>query len=1669
MKKRLISFIVVTAMLLTPFSTLTLAETTKPSDLPQNEIQQEIYEAEDAQITKAAIDTSLDDYSAEGYVDKMKNGSSVTFTVDVFETGDYGVRLRYSNGTGSNKTINVYANGKLIRTTTLSPTINWDTWDEHLDNIPLNKGKNTISYKIDAGNTAENIKLDRIALSRIYEAEKGKLLNGISIMTDHIGYSGTGFAAGFTANGHGVQFEVNAQNEGEHSLILRYSAGQTNYARSLSVHVNDSKSRVSMASLRSWDAWADHQLTVYLKKGTNTITIKRDPGDNGEINLDYITLKQCNWTYVGAIETVEGDNTSQLTFDCGNALVQITSISPNMVKVWCEPSGKFDRKYDSFAVLNESIDPQKLKLSDKGAYYQFSSGSMVVRINKNPFKITYLDNKGNILMENDSKSMGWSTDGELTVNNKLQPDEQFWGLGEKKSAFNRRGSEQVMWSCDAYGADPNDSVPAEWDNGRWYMANPYFISSKGYSIYFDNTSRTVFDLGKGDPDKFSFGSYNPNPAGELIYYFTYGPSIKQITKTYTDLVGKTFFAPIWAYGNMQCHWGYKQEDIIRVSQTYRDKQIPLDVIMADIDWYEYLCSPSQWNKQNFPNPDEMLKTLDKLNVKLGLINDPNITDRDNNADFVFGDANGYFVQNHSGKTKLVDWPWGAASGLTDFFNPAAQEWWGSLMDHLIDDGIITYWMDMNEPSNYNPDWLFWNEDGKSFGNLSELKNAYALKHNETLFNKLTETGNRTFLLTRSGFPGTQRYAAPWTGDITCDYLSMYEQINMGTSLSLTGYNYWGFDIGGFFGGNMTDDQFKRWIQAATFTPVHRFHYILGGGEKEPWNFNSEEVARNYINLRYRLIPYMYSLTADNIIGIGIEEGYGEGGTGLPLVRPMVMEYPDDKQTWHMDSQFMSGPFFLVAPVCDETYSKQVYLPEGYWYDYNDSKLIYGGKQYINYDAPADTLPVLVKEGAIIPMMPVMQYIGEKPLDVLTLDIYPHVNGGNSQFVLYEDDGQTESYKDGIYTTTKYTLETKSAGDNKTLTFKIGERSGEYTDIDQRDYIMQFHADFKNLSVTKDGQKMSEYSSLEELNSAVSGFYVDKLNKITYVKAQDDAKAATIVLSGTPVGNSVIYQAEDAKLAGNAEVKTEKSGYSADGYVANIDSEGDGIILPVKDIPQDGDYALSIRYINEAQQSKQLTLSYNSDKIKLDFSPATSWDTAIAVIPLKSGENSISLKFEDGDSSGVLIDYISVDLIPISIPEITEKRLYINSAELLNGAKVGYDTATPSGFGYATNLNATGDGVKFKGVNVLADGQYAIKIRYTNSHEAGRLFQVYANDNVDQAVNAVFPRLTSWNNWDEIVVNLPLKAGDNTITIVYGPGSTGSVHVESISFSVTPVSMTQIPLVNGGFEKGSLEGWNAVSISGGSGRGVDQQDAYVGRYKFYYYSTASKQRLNQTVTGIENGRYMVSAWIKLSVNRPNVARIELSDFDGDTVKYLDLPHNGSYQKFTCFADVKDGKIDIAFYMDAPDWCSFQIDEVQLWRIKTPEQVDYKAQLNSVIKEYEDVANEGYTVESWHNFKSMLSAAKAILQDQQSSAGKVFGILTKLAQAKDSLQTATQILKGDLNQDGKLTVVDVVAMRGIIMTDNGPSNEQLEIGDINNDGNISVVDVIALRSLIMDQNE
>jgi len=834
-----------------------------------------------------------------------------------------------------------------------------------------------------------------------------------------------------------------------------------------------------------------------------------------------VSVQTTRFAYIGKVTGYEkqGDNT--IIFNADPAKVMIKAVSPDIVKVWAEPTGgEFERNYESVAIVKDDLGQGSLTLDDKGDYYELSTGKLRIKAFKASFRLEYYDLQGNLLMKGkEGKSMGWNAGKEVGVWNELQEGEHFWGLGEKTESFDRKGNKIYQWGVDMWGADQMAPNTGE---GRWYGANPHFMSSKGYSIYFDNTSRTCFDMGKSEPGTYSFSSLEPAAGGELLYYFIYGPTPKQMVKNFTDITGKPFMPPMWAFGNMQSHYGYTQTDIERVAETYRQKQIPLDVMFSDIEWYEKFSSPDKWNTRNFPDPQAMMGKLNALNVRLALIDDPNITI---SADtYPVGDKEGYFIKNTTGKTKTVSWPWGDESGILDFFNPDARQWWGALHNHLADLGVQAFWTDMNEPARYSTDWRFWNENGREQGDIFELHNAYAFLHHKTLYDWYKEyTKKRPFILTRSFFTGSQRYASPWSGDTNSDWESMSQQIRLGTGLSLSGFNMWGFDIGGF-AGNPTADQFKRWIELAAFTPTHRFHYATWGNPQEAWENGAEEVSKTYISQRQRLIPYFYSYTADSVIGTGMEAAPGGGGSGIPLMRAMMLEYPDDSNTYNMDTQFMSGQSFLVAPVTDSGTRKKVYFPEGDWYDYSDGKTLYQGGQYITYDAPVDKLPVFVKAGAIIPMTPPMQYVGEKPVDVMTLDIYPQRNNGVSSFVLYEDDGESFGFENGQYGTTKFENQVELAVEGAKHTFTIHERQQGAAGFtpDARSYMLQFRGTaMQDSAVRLDGAELQQYGSLADLEQAASGWFADSQSLITYVKLPDTGKETKVELEGKKGGSGIV--------------------------------------------------------------------------------------------------------------------------------------------------------------------------------------------------------------------------------------------------------------------------------------------------------------------------------------------------------------------------------------------------------------------------------------------------------------------------------------------------------------------------------------------------------------------
>lgn len=844
------------------------------------------------------------------------------------------------------------------------------------------------------------------------------------------------------------------------------------------------------------------------------------------------------FTYIGNISTAPIVNNTTILFKCTNADVQIKICGHDVIKVWCDPEKTFTRtnpgwySSGSFAVDNEDLNgPTSIDVSDKNTYYEIATSQIFIRVQKTPFRLSFLDkNTIEICADNQSNGMGWDVStNELCCWKKVQNGENFFGLGQSRKGFNKTNKSVINWNKDLYGGSE------VWDldyttAGNYYTSNPFFISTKGYGIYFDNTSRTKFDMGAENSQYYFFGTISPVAAGEMIYYFIYGPNLKKVITRFTDLTGKSFFPPRWSLGNMQSHWGYTQTDVDykqgSVSWNYRNKNIPCDVMVCDIEWYACQCAPVAWNQTNFPNATSMIKNLHDNGFKILTIDDPNISDNQTACSQAFNtaSANNYFVRSASGQVSKVNWPWGGSSGLMDFFNTEAQSWWGQLHTPRMDEGIDGFWLDMNEPARYVADMRFYLSKNSYLGEIKELHNVYALAHAKTnyswmrtYFDTIAKNNKRPFLLIRGGFCGQQKFAANWSGDIGRDWNWYSSQVYQAMSAGICGFPLWSHDLGGFMGSKPSENLIGRWIEFGAFTPICRFHYNKSDPANEPWQHGTkvETIARTYIQLRYRLKPYIYTELAKSILF----------KSGLPLMRALVIEYQDDANTYNQSSEYLFGSNLLIAPiVTQDATQRSIYLPKGTWIDYWDGTEYSGPKTITAYSAPLDKLPIFVKAGAIIPMYPAMNYDQEQPANPVTYDIYPQ---GTSSDTLYEDEGDTHKYKEGNYSITN--LHVQGFSNAGTVTITVGNSIGNFSGkLTQRASFFTVMYRQKPDSVCCDNAKLVQYSDTTELNKALSGWCFSPTIKkgIVFIKTAplptDKSFTVTINSGTTGINEPVLF-------------------------------------------------------------------------------------------------------------------------------------------------------------------------------------------------------------------------------------------------------------------------------------------------------------------------------------------------------------------------------------------------------------------------------------------------------------------------------------------------------------------------------------------------------------------
>jgi alpha-glucosidase len=712
------------------------------------------------------------------------------------------------------------------------------------------------------------------------------------------------------------------------------------------------------------------------------------------------------WHSLGNVTAVDETPTGAL-ITAGSAHLQITVLAPNVVRLrYTESTFPPDQ---SFAVLPNAFPaPAKPQISDTTDSVTLATGALLVRVYKSPMRVAIADPAGNLISQDQPNTPPEFNGPAFRVSKIMPLAEHYYALGDKTGPLDHRDLAFTLWNTDQFGwQESTDPL---------YKAIPFFLAlnhGEAYGIFLDNTYRSTFDFGKTSHDAYTFGA----EGGQLDYYFFYGPDAKRVLTDYTALTGRMPLPPLFALGYQQCRYSYYPEARVReIADTFRKHKIPADVLYLDID-YQEKYRPFTIDRERFPHFEGMVADLRKQGFKLVLITDLHIAAVAGYKPYDEGMAHDYFVKNPDGSV-FVGPVWPGPSVFPDFTRSVVRDWWGTLYTGFVKMGVRGFWNDMDEPSVFETptktmplDVIHHVEDRKT--DHREIHNVFGLANVRGTYDGMLklQPDLRPFVLTRAAYAGAQRYASTWTGDNTASWNHMRLSVPQIINLGLSGFAFNGADIGGF-NGSPTPELLTRWMELGAFNPIYRNHANKGTRDREPWvdGPEHERIRKNYIETRYRLLPYIYT---------GIEEA---SRTGIPLMRPLFLEFPKDTELATKGEEFMFGRSLLVAPKAWpflEPY--EVNLPEGDWFDYWSGEK-HSGPAEIKVDPPLDTLPVYVRAGSILPEQPVIEYVGQVPQGPLTLRVYP---GPACSGDLYTDDGETLAYQKGDFLRMHFTCEAAS--------------------------------------------------------------------------------------------------------------------------------------------------------------------------------------------------------------------------------------------------------------------------------------------------------------------------------------------------------------------------------------------------------------------------------------------------------------------------------------------------------------------------------------------------------------------------------------------------------------------------------------------------------------------
>ncbi|WP_160154658.1 TIM-barrel domain-containing protein [Microbulbifer sp. ALW1] len=707
---------------------------------------------------------------------------------------------------------------------------------------------------------------------------------------------------------------------------------------------------------------------------------------------------------------------NKLVIETSDSQVTLSPLNSAALEVHYQRDGL--KQLPSFARSNQLKADVQAQLSVSEQALRYSLGELTAVIHKSPFHIEYLRNDKPLLSEEHGFFANQTMRG---FRFKLSEEEKLIGGGQRVLGMDRRGHRLPLYNKAHYGYTT--------ESEQMYFSLPAVMSSNKYILLFDNSATGTMDLGASEDSVMQFEAV----AGRTGYIVVAGETYPQLIEHYVDVTGRQPMPPRWALGNFASRFGYRSEQEVRdVVKKFREEDFPLDALVLDLYWFgpdiQGHMGNLAWDKNAFPSPVEMMSDLREDGINTILVTEPFVLSTSERwSDAVASNA---LAKDLTGKSKQFDFYFGN-TGLIDVFSEDGRDWFWNIYKDLKEQGVAGWWGDLGEPEVHPSDTVH------AVGMADEIHNAYGHRWAQMLFDneKAANPDERPFIMMRSGFPGSQRFGMiPWTGDVSREWGGLQPQVELSLQMGLLGFGYTHSDLGGFAGGEKFDRElYIRWLQYGVFQPVYRPHAQEHIAPEPVFHDRkTRNITREFIKLRYRLLPYNYTLAFEN------------SQTGLPLMRPLFFENENDLALMDNKNAYLWGNDFLVAPVTEEDIDEvAVQLPGGVWFDYwNDNQ--YGG-DLARVDVDLETIPVLVRAGAFIPTVADMKSTREYSSASLRLDYYAHESAKQSSGYVYEDDGVTaNAFAKGEYQKLLFAGERTESG----IAFRFNQEGEGYTGAPQ---------------------------------------------------------------------------------------------------------------------------------------------------------------------------------------------------------------------------------------------------------------------------------------------------------------------------------------------------------------------------------------------------------------------------------------------------------------------------------------------------------------------------------------------------------------------------------------------------------------------------------------------